>query len=117
MAKPVNLHLYGKPLPWVAHATHLGQEFHEDVTMAMDCMMKRGRFIGRSLEVQDAFSFASPTEKLGTVKLLAAYLYGGTFVFTVTIFFYHDLLSTACNIFWFQVMPRRQHSGTEKTST
>ena len=38
--------------------------------------------------------------------------------FTVTIFLqYHDLLSTACNIFWFKVMPRRQHSGTEDTST
>jgi hypothetical protein len=80
ITKPVNLQLYGKPLPWVAHATHLGHEFHEDGTMAMDCRMKRGSFIGRSLEVQDAFSFASPTEKLGTVKLLAADLYGGTFV-------------------------------------
>ena len=29
---------------------------------------------------------------------------------------YHDLLLTACNIFWFQLMPRRQHSGTEETS-
>ena len=29
---------------------------------------------------------------------------------------YHDLLSTACNFFWFQVMPWRQHSGTDETS-
>ena len=77
LVKPVNLQLYGKPLPWVAHATHLGHEFHEDGTMAMDCRMKRGSFIGRSLEVQDAFSFASPTETLGAVKLFAADLYGG----------------------------------------
>ena len=30
---------------------------------------------------------------------------------------YHDLSLNACNIFWFQMMPLRQHSGTEKTST
>ena len=40
-----NLHLYGKPLPWVAHATHLGNEFCEDGTMAMDAKLKRGRSI------------------------------------------------------------------------
>ena len=36
LRKPVNLQLYGKPLPWVAHATHLGHEFHEDGSMNMD---------------------------------------------------------------------------------
>ena len=29
---------------------------------------------------------------------------------------YHDLLLIACNIFWFQVMPQRQHSCTDETS-
>ena len=30
---------------------------------------------------------------------------------------YHDLLLTACTLFWFWVGPRRQHSGNEETST
>ena len=60
LRKPVNLPLYGKPLPWVSHATHLGHEFHEDGTMNLDAKMKRGSFIGRSLEVRDAFGFAAP---------------------------------------------------------
>jgi hypothetical protein len=73
----VNLQLYGKPLPWVALATHLGHEFHEDGTMSMDARMKRGSFIGRSLEVREAFAFAAPTQVLGAVKLFASDLYGG----------------------------------------
>ena len=77
LEKPMNLQLYGKPLPWVAHATHLGHEFHEDGTMSMDSRMKRGSFIGRSLEVREAFSFAAPTQVLGAVKLFASDLYGG----------------------------------------
>ena len=77
LPKPMNLQLYGKPLPWVAHATHLGHEFHEDGTMAMDARMKRGAYIGKSLEVRDNFGFAGPTEVLAAVKLFAADLYGG----------------------------------------
>ena len=77
LRKPVNLVLYGKPLPWVTHATHLGHEFHEDGTMNMDARMKRGSFIGRSMEVMDSFAFAAPTQILGAVKLFVSDLYGG----------------------------------------
>ena len=37
----------------------------------------RASYIGRSLEVQETFSFAAPSEILGAVKLYAADLYGG----------------------------------------
>jgi hypothetical protein len=77
LPKPAGLQLYGKSLPWVAHATHLGHEFHEDGTMTMDAKMKKGSYIGKSLEVLDSYSFAAPTEVLGAVKLFAADLYGG----------------------------------------
>ena len=76
LPKPVNLQLYGKPLPWVAHATHLGHEFCEDGTMAMDARLKRGSFIGRSMEVCDAFAFAAPSQVLGAVKVYSADMYG-----------------------------------------
>ena len=75
--KPVNLQLAGKELPWVSHATHLGHEFNEDGTMNMDARMKRGAYIGKSLEVRESFSFAMPAQVLGAVKLYASDLYGG----------------------------------------
>ena len=76
LQKPVNLQLYGKPLPWVAHATHLGHEFCEDGTMTMDAKIKRGSFIGRSLEVCDSFAFAAPSQVLGAVKTYSSDMYG-----------------------------------------
>ena len=77
LAKPAPLFLSGKALPYVPHATHLGHEFHESGKMEMDTRMRRGAYIGRSLEVQDAFSFAAPAETLGAVKLYCCDLYGG----------------------------------------
>ena len=77
LQKPVPLVLSGQNLPWVQHATHLGHEFHENGTMEMDTGMRRASFIGRCLEVQEAFSFATPDDTLGAVKLYCGDLYGG----------------------------------------
>ena len=77
LEKPAPLLLCGKALPYVAHATHLGHELHENGTMTMDSSMRRGAFIGKCLEVQEAFSFAAPSEVLGAVKLYCGDLYGG----------------------------------------
>ena len=77
LVKPAPLLLCGKALPYVAHATHLGHELHEDGTMTMDSNMRRGAFIGKCLEVQEAFSFAAPAEVLGAIKLYCGDLYGG----------------------------------------
>ena len=77
LVKPAALLLSGQPLPWVQHATHLGHEFHEDGTMLMDTRMRRGAFIGRCLEVQEAFAFATPSDVLGAIKLYCGDLYGG----------------------------------------
>ena len=77
LQKPAALVLSGQDLPWVEHATHLGHEFHQDGTLEMDTRMLRASFIGRCLEVQEAFSFASPNDTLGAVKLYCGDLYGG----------------------------------------
>ena len=69
--------LYGRPLPWVSHATHLGHEFCEDGTMDMDARIRRGAFIGRCLEIQESFGFAAPPEILGAVKMYCSDMYGG----------------------------------------
>ena len=39
--------------------------------------MRRGTFIGKCMEVQEAFSFAAPTEVLDAFKLYCGDLYGG----------------------------------------
>ena len=61
LPKPSPLILSGEALPFVTSATHLGHELHESGTMEVDTKMRRGIFIGRCLEVQEAFAFAPPT--------------------------------------------------------
>ena len=70
----------GKALPYVAHATHLGNELQEDGTMSMGTTMRRGAFIGKTLEVQEAFRFAAPAKVLGALKLHCEDLYGDMLV-------------------------------------
>ena len=53
LEKLAPLLLSGKALPYVAHATHLGHELHENGTRTMDTNMRRGAFIGKFLEVQE----------------------------------------------------------------
>ena len=77
LVKPAPLVLSGQALPWVAHASHLGHEFNEDGTKDMDTRMRRGCFIGRCLEVQEAFHCATPDNTLAAVKLYCGDLYGG----------------------------------------
>ena len=75
--KPEPLLLSGESLPYVRQATHLGHEFTETGSMDVNTRMLRGAYIGKSLEVQEAFGFAAPTEVLGAVKLYCGDLYGG----------------------------------------
>ena len=77
LAKPAPLMLCGRPLPWVSQASHLGHEFSKDGRMQTNTKMRHGAFIGRCLEVQEAFSFAAPSEVLRAIKLYCSGLYGG----------------------------------------
>ena len=73
---PAPLQLYGKNLPWVTHATHLGHELHQDCTMDMDTRMKRGSFITSSTDIRTMFNFAMPAQVLNTVNVYSAHFYG-----------------------------------------
>ena len=53
LAKPVPLTLYGRELPFVKSATHLGNELCEDGSMDMDTKEKTAVFITRSLEIRE----------------------------------------------------------------
>ena len=76
LAKPAPLTLYGKELPWVATATHLGHELHESGTMNHDVTVKRAEYISKSTEVRETFSFASPVEVLRSLKVFVGDMYG-----------------------------------------
>ena len=78
LEKPALLLLCGKTLPYVAHATHLRHELHENGTMTMDTTMRRGAFIGKCLEIQEAFSFAAPAAANNAVILAGTSLSAGT---------------------------------------
>ena len=73
---PEPLQLYGKNLPWVVTATHLGHELHQSGTMDQDCRVKRALFIDSSIEIRETFSFALPHQVLKAVHLNSLHCYG-----------------------------------------
>ena len=76
LEKPVALELYGRELPWVKTANHLGNELAEDGTMDTDTKGKTASFITRSLEIREQFSFAHPKEVLNAVRVYCCDHYG-----------------------------------------
>ena len=67
--QPVPLQLYGQELPWVASATHLGHELHQDATMEYNCKCKRGKFIDSSTSIRETFGFAEKQGLLHSVQI------------------------------------------------
>ena len=74
--KPAPLSLYGRELPWVSSATHIGHLLSEEGTMDKDIREKKATFISRSTEVRETFSFAHPEEVLHAVKTYCCDHYG-----------------------------------------
>ena len=73
---PAYLQLYGRDLPWVTHATHLGHELNQDCTMDMNTRMKRASFITTSTDIRSMFGFVLPAEVLNAVNIYSAHFYG-----------------------------------------
>ena len=76
LPKPAPLILCGRELPWVSTATHLGHELHESGEMEHDACVKRSVFIRQSVEIREAFYFASPVEILSALKVYCSSHYG-----------------------------------------
>ena len=74
--RPAPLTLYGRELPWVSSAAHLGHLLSEEGTMDRDTKDKKAAFITRTTEVRETFSFAHPAEILNAVKLYCCDHYG-----------------------------------------
>ena len=76
ITKPAPLTLCGQDLPWVESATHLGHELHQSGTMEHDAEVARARFIDRSVEVRQTFSFASPALVIRALQVYCSSHYG-----------------------------------------
>ena len=73
---PEPVELDGQKLPWVEHADHLGHTLHQVVTMDMDSNRARAKFIQKSVDIREEFSFAHPAQQLQLLELLCCDGYG-----------------------------------------
>ena len=73
---PAPLLLNGMELHWCESAVHLGHKLHQDLSMNADAKEKRARFISRSVEVRNQFSFAAPPQIIKAVRILTCDAYG-----------------------------------------
>ena len=76
LRKPDNLTLFGAELPWVASADHLGHVLHQSGTMDQDSLVKRARFIDKTVGIRESFSFAYPAQIMKAVQIFACDGYG-----------------------------------------
>ena len=85
------LKLNGVDLPWVASADHLGHILHQDCTMDQDSKVKRAKFIDKTCELRETFSFAHPEIVIKAAQVYASDAYG---------FMLYDLTSNTSESFF-----------------
>ena len=73
---PAPVKLYGRDLPYVVTASHLGHELHQMTNMEYDANIKRVCFIDKSTKIRETFHFADPTNILQSVQVYAGDGYG-----------------------------------------
>ena len=78
--QPAPIVLNNHALPWVEHAAHLGHELHTTGKQDLDCNMRRGAYIGETIELLNLFQFAHPMQKLAAVQTYACSFYGSNLV-------------------------------------
>ena len=73
-----NLHLNGKPLPWVSSVKHLGSTLTNDggCTLKQDLLEKRAMYIAKNNELRQEFYFAHPKTKLWINNIYNTSFYG-----------------------------------------
>lgn len=68
--------LLGEKLPWVEKAEHLGHLLHQSCSLEHDAAVKRARFIDKTVELREVFSFALPSQVMRAVQIYASDCYG-----------------------------------------
>ena len=73
---PSPICLNGEALPWVEHAAHLGHELHISGLQELDCNIKRGAYIGETVELLSVLHDIHPQQKLSAIQTYACSFYG-----------------------------------------
>ena len=71
----------------MASADHLGHVLHQSGTMDQDALVKRARFIDKTVGLRESFSFAYPAQTIRAVQVFACDGYGSML---------YDLSSSSC---------------------
>ena len=68
--------LNGNPLPWVEEINHLGNILQSDNSMSKDCLMKRGKFIGKVNTLLQELYFVNSSVMMKLLNIYATSFYG-----------------------------------------
>ena len=68
--------LNGDPLPWVDKVKHLGNLMEQNNSMKRDCLVKRGKLIGKVNSLLQELHFATPTVKMRLLNTYVTSFYG-----------------------------------------
>ena len=68
--------LNGDPLPWVKQVKHLGNMMQSDNSMKVDCVLKRGKFIGKVNSFLQEFHFVAPGTFMELLNIYGTSFYG-----------------------------------------
>ena len=68
--------LNGDPLPWVQEVKHLGHVLQSDNSMKTDCVLERGRFIGKVNSLLKEFHFVDYSLLVRLLNVYATSFYG-----------------------------------------
>ena len=107
---PSCVKLYGRDLPFVTTATHLGHEIHQLANMEHDANVKRIRFIDKSTSIREAFNFADPNNVLQAIQVYAGDAYGAMLwdLYGVKAKQYFNTWNTCVKLCW--DIPRGTHT-------
>ena len=68
--------LNGDPLPWVSNVKHLGNILDHTNSMKVDCLAKRGKFIGKVNSILQEFHHVEPDVMVRLLNIYATSYYG-----------------------------------------
>ena len=68
--------LNGDPLPWVDSVKHLGNLLEFDNSMKTDCVLKRGKFIGKINSLLQEFHYVEPQIMIKLINIYCTSFYG-----------------------------------------
>ena len=64
------------PLPWVTSVKHLGHTLESNNSMKIDCLAKRGKFIGKVNSLIQEFTYVDPTVMTKLLNIYVTSFYG-----------------------------------------